>query len=126
MAKILVVEDDLMNRNMIVRRLMWEGYDVITAQDGAQSVALAHAERPDLILMDMGLPVLTGWDATQQIKTAKADIAGIPIIALTAYALETDRARALAVGCDEYEAKPILFPQLLAKMAALLSDRTPC
>ncbi len=123
MAKILVVEDDSMNRNMIVHRLAWEGYDVIIAADGAEAVALAQAERPDLILMDMGLPVMTGWEATRQLKAATAETAGIPIIALTAYALDTDRAKALAAGCDEYEAKPMQFRQLLAKMAVLLSSR---
>jgi CheY-like chemotaxis protein len=130
MAKILVVEDDVTNRNMMLTRLRWEGYEVISAADGAQGVALAQAERPDLILMDMGLPVLTGWDAVRQLKAATAEIAGIPIIALTAYALDADRTKALDAGCDEYQAKPVAFPQLLAKMAALLrgvarQDTTP-
>ena|ERR671925_1210922 len=119
MAKILLVEDDTMNRDMLLRRLKWEGYQVITATNGAQAVALASAELPSLILMDMGLPVLNGWQATQQIRAAPETHA-VPIIALTAYALIEDRLQCFAVGCDDYETKPVEFSRLLAKMQTLL------
>ena len=121
MAMVLIVEDDTMNRDMLARRLSWEGYQVITAADGAQAVAIAQAERPALILMDMGLPILDGWRATQQIR-AMPEIAHIPIIALTAFALAEDRAKALAAGCNDYETKPIDFHRLLAKMRTLFDS----
>lgn len=121
MAMVLIVEDDTMNRDMLARRLSWEGYQVITAADGAQAVAIAQAERPALILMDMGLPILDGWRATQQIR-AMPEIAHIPIIALTAFALAEDRAKALAAGCNDYETKPIDFRRLLAKMRTLFDS----
>jgi two-component system cell cycle response regulator DivK len=121
MAKILLVEDDAFNRDMAERRLKWEGYQVITADDGAQAVTLARSERPNLILMDMGLPVLNGWQATHELKAAEATQA-IPIIALTAYALSDDRGKCLAAGCDEYETKPVEFTRLLAKMRTLLNQ----
>jgi two-component system, cell cycle response regulator DivK len=118
-AKILVVEDEAMVRDMISRRLAVEGYQVVSAADGARGVAMARAELPDLILMDMGLPVLNGWQATHRIKT-RPETSTTPIIALTAYALAEDKANCLAAGCDEYETKPIDFPRLLVKMRTLL------
>jgi two-component system cell cycle response regulator DivK len=119
MATILIVEDNAMNRDMMARHLKWEGYQIITAMNGVQAVALAQSESIDLILMDMRLPIMTGWEATHQLKATPAT-RGIPIIALTAYALSEDRAKCLDVGCDEYESKPIDFPRLLAKMHRLL------
>ena len=121
MAKILLVEDDAFNRDMAARRLKWEGYQVITAEDGAQAVTMAMSERPNLILMDMGLPILNGWQAAHELKAAEATHA-IPIIALTAYALSDDRGKCLAAGCDEYETKPVEFARLLAKMRTLLNQ----
>jgi len=122
MALILLVEDDLLNREMIGRYLLLQGFEVITAVDGAQAVALALAQMPDLILMDMGLPILSGWQATAQIKAA-ASTRAIPIVALTAYAMAEDRDRAYTVGCDEFETKPVNFTQLKAKIEALLARR---
>jgi two-component system, cell cycle response regulator DivK len=119
MALILLVEDDLLNREMIGRYLLIQGFDVITAMDGAQAVALALAQLPDLILMDMGLPILSGWQATAQIKAA-VSTRSIPVVALTAYAMAEDRDRAYTVGCDEFETKPVNFLQLKAKIEALL------
>jgi CheY-like chemotaxis protein len=122
MKKILLVEDDTLNREMVTRRLEWEGYQVISAKDGATAVALAESELPDLILMDMGLPVMNGWQATQRIK-ARTGTQHIPIIALTAYALAEDRDKSLAAGCEDYETKPINFDRLQAKIEALLGGR---
>jgi two-component system, cell cycle response regulator DivK len=122
MARILLVEDDLLNREMIGRYLRIQGFEVITAVDGAQAVALAQAQLPDLILMDMGLPILSGWQATMQIKAAPGTRA-IPIVALTAYAMAEDRDRAYTVGCDDFATKPVNFPRLKAKIAALLASR---
>jgi len=119
MTTILVVEDESAIRDLIERRLLIEKYHVITAPDGARAVALACAELPALILMDMGLPIMNGWQATHRIKT-KAETQAIPIIALTAYAMPEDRARCLAAGCDDYETKPIDFPRLLQKIRMLL------
>jgi CheY-like chemotaxis protein len=119
MARILLVEDDLMNRDMLARRLMWEGHQVILAADGAQAVTLAQAEQPEVILMDLGLPIMNGWEAAQHIKTTP-ETSSIPVIALTAFAMSEDRQKALAVGCDEYETKPVDFPRLLAKIGVLL------
>ena len=115
MPNILVVEDDDMNRDMLARHLKWEGYTVVTAANGVQALALAHSEHIDLILMDMGLPILDGWQATYRLKMAP-ETKAIPIIALTAYALTEDRAKCFQAGCDDYETKPIDFPRLLAKM----------
>jgi two-component system, cell cycle response regulator DivK len=123
MALILLVEDDLLNREMIGRYLLIQGFEVITAMDGAQAVALALAQLPDLILMDMGLPILSGWQATAQIKAA-ASTRMIPIVALTAYAMAEDRDRAYTVGCDEFETKPVNFTQLKAKIDALLARKS--
>ncbi|WP_068437701.1 response regulator [Magnetospirillum sp. XM-1] len=119
MAKILLVEDNEMNRDMLSRRLQRKGYDVVMAVDGEQGVAMASSQSPDLILMDMSLPVLNGWDATRRIKADSA-LSGIPVIALTAHAMASDREQALAAGCDAYETKPIDLPQLLEKIESLL------
>ncbi len=120
MPKILLVEDNEMNRDMLSRRLERRGYEVVIATDGEQGVATAYAEAPDLILMDMSLPVLDGWEATRQLKGAPAT-RDIPIIALTAHAMAGDRERALAAGCDDYDTKPIELPRLLEKKQRLLS-----
>lgn len=120
MAKILLVEDNEMNRDMLSRRLMKKGYDVVMAVDGEQGVAMAASETPDLILMDMSLPVVDGWEATRQIKSNPAT-SGIPIIALTAHAMSDDRQKALEAGCNDYDTKPVELPRLLGKMEALLA-----
>jgi two-component system cell cycle response regulator DivK len=120
MVKILVVEDNEMNRDMLSRRLMRKGYEVIIALDGEEGVAKAQAESPDLILMDMSLPVLDGWEATRRLKAAPETHA-VPIIALTAHAMAGDREQALAAGCDDYDSKPIEFQQLLSKIETLLA-----
>jgi len=120
MALILLVEDDLLNREMNARYLLIQGFDVITAVDGAQAIELAQSRLPDLILMDMGLPILSGWQATAQIRSASAT-RSIPIVALTAYAMAEDRDRAYSVGCDDFETKPVNFPQLKIKIDALLA-----
>jgi CheY-like chemotaxis protein len=121
MARVLLVEDNEMNRDMLSRRLQRRGYEIVLAVDGQEAVDKAQAERPDLILMDMSLPVLDGWEATRRIKDSPA--AAIPIIALTAHAMAGDRERALAAGCDDYDTKPIEFARLLSKMEALLGGR---
>jgi CheY-like chemotaxis protein len=120
MLKILLVEDDAMNRDMIARYLTTEGYQVISAGDGANGVLLARKQHPDLILMDMGLPILNGWQATHRLKTA-AETRDIPIIALTAFAMAEDRAKCFAVGCEAFESKPVNFDRLLVTMRQLLS-----
>lgn len=120
--KILLVEDNEMNRDMLSRRLARQGHDVLLATDGAEGIATTSSERPDIVLMDMSLPVLDGWEATRRLK-ADAATAGIPVIALTAHALAVDRERALAAGCDDYETKPIDLPKLLEKIARLLEQR---
>ena len=122
MARILIVEDNEMNRDMLSRRLARKGYEVEIAADGVEGVARAQSARPDLILMDMSLPVLDGWDATRQIK-AWPETSTIPIIALTAHAMAGDREQALAAGCDDYDTKPIDLPRLLGKIEALLTRR---
>src|ERR1043165_8847643 len=122
MAKLLLVEDNEMNRDMLSRRLRRNGYEVVTAVDGAEGVERARADGPDLILMDMSLPVLDGWTATQQLKADPAT-QGIPVIALTAHAMAGDQERALAAGCDDYDTKPVDLPKLLAKIDALLHSR---
>jgi CheY-like chemotaxis protein len=120
MARILLVEDNEMNRDMLSRRLQRMGYEVLLAVDGAQAVQLATAERPALILMDMSLPVLDGWEATRRIKASEATRA-IPVIALTAHVMAGDRARALEAGCDDYDVKPVEFARLSAKIESLLA-----
>ncbi len=121
MASILIVEDNELNRDMLSRRLERKGYQVRIAVDGGEGVALARAAPPDLILMDMSLPVLDGWEATRQLKAGPATGA-IPIIALTAHAMSGDREQALAAGCDDHDTKPIDLDRLLPKIRALLAD----
>ncbi|MGE5262460.1 MAG: response regulator [Acidobacteriota bacterium] len=120
MPRILLVEDNEMNRDMLSRRLDRRGYQVLMAVDGQQGVEMATAEVPDLILMDMSLPILDGWEATRQLKAAPATRA-IPIIALTAHAMSGDREKALEAGADDYDTKPIELPRLLEKIQALLT-----
>src|SRR5574341_1439861 len=122
MSKILLVEDNEMNRDMLSRRLQRKGYDVVIAADGEAGITIAASERPDLILMDMGLPVLDGWEATRRIKRPP-ETASIPVIALTSHAMAGDRDKALDAGCDDYDTKPIDFERLLGKMQALLKKR---
>jgi CheY-like chemotaxis protein len=119
MTRVLVVEDNEMNRDMLSRRLLRRGFEVLIAVDGAQGLALAAAEKPDLILMDMSLPVLDGWEATRRLKAAP-DTAGIPVIGLTAHAMATDREKCLEAGCDDYDTKPVELPRLLDKIERLL------
>jgi CheY-like chemotaxis protein len=119
MAKILLVEDNEMNRDMLSRRLMRNGFEVVMAIDGEQAVALAQSELPDLILMDMSLPVIDGWEATRRVKATKVT-SHIPIIALTAHAMSGDREKTLNAGCNDYDTKPIEMPRLLGKINALL------
>jgi two-component system cell cycle response regulator DivK len=119
MAKILLVEDNEMNRDMLSRRLLRQGFEVVMAVDGGQAVIMAESERPDLILMDMSLPVIDGWEATRRVKAADRT-AHIPVIALTAHAMSGDREKALNAGCDDYDTKPIEMPRLLEKIDALL------
>jgi len=123
MPKILLVEDNEMNRDMLSRRLMRKGYEVIMALDGEQGVEAASAQIPDLILMDMSLPVIDGWEATRRIKAAPATRT-IPVIALTAHAMSDDREKALAAGCDDYDTKPVDLPRLLDKISGLLARRS--
>ena len=120
MATLLIVEDNDMNRDMLFRRLRRRGYEVLLATDGEMALEVARADGPDLILMDMSLPVVDGWEATRRLKADEA-LRHIPVIALTAHAMASDRDKALAVGCDEYETKPIDLPRLLAKVEALLA-----
>jgi CheY-like chemotaxis protein len=122
MVKILLVEDNEMNWDMLSRRLRRKGYEVVIATDGKQGVDMALSEAPDLILMDMSLPVLDGWEATRQIKMAPGTQA-VPIIALTSHAMKGDREQALAAGCDDYDVKPIEFPRLLGKIQAFLDKQ---
>ena len=119
MAKILLVEDNEMNRDMLSRRLQKRGYEVVLAVDGSDGVARAQSEAPALILMDMSLPVLDGWEATRQLKAAPATRA-TPVIALTAHAMAGDREKALAAGADDFDTKPIDLERLLGKIEALL------
>ncbi len=122
MAKILLIEDNQMNRDMLSRRLTRKGYEVVIAVDGEQGMAMARSEAPDLILMDMSLPVLDGWEATRQLKSVPATQA-IPVIALTAHAMAGDREKAVEAGCDDYDIKPIEMPRLLEKIEALLGEK---
>jgi len=119
MPRILVVEDNEDNRDSLSRRLERRGFEVLMAHDGRHGVEMAAAEKPDLILMDMNMPQLDGWEATRQIK-AEPDVAAVPVIGLTAHALEGDRERALEAGCADYHAKPVDFPKLMAQIEALL------
>ncbi len=122
MAKILLIEDNQMNRDMLSRRLTRKGYEVVIAVDGEQGMAMARSEAPDLILMDMSLPVLDGWEATRQLKAAP-ETQAIPVIALTAHAMAGDREKAVEAGCDDYDIKPIEMPRLLEKIEALLGEK---
>jgi len=119
MPKILLVEDNEMNRDMLSRRLARRGYEVVVAVDGETGVRMAQSEGPALILMDMSLPGLDGWDATRQIK-ADPTTRGVPVIALTAHAMAGDREKSLAAGCDDFDTKPVDFERLLGKIQALL------
>src|SRR6476659_6697408 len=121
MVTILLVEDDVMNREMIARYLEMSGYQVISAGDGANAVLLARKARASLILMDMGLPILNGWQATHRIKTTP-ETQNIPIVALTAFAMAEDRAKCFTIGCDAFESKPVNFDRLLSTMQTLLSS----
>jgi CheY-like chemotaxis protein len=115
MTKILLVEDNEMNRDMLSRRLVRKGYEVVVAVDGQAGVDMASSESPDLILMDMSLPVMDGWEATRRIK-GEASTGAIPVIALTAHAMASDREKALDAGCDDYDTKPIDLQRLLGKI----------
>jgi two-component system, cell cycle response regulator DivK len=124
MPRVLLVEDNEESRDGLARHLRRKGYEVLLAVDGRQGVDAARAEAPDLILMDMSLPVLDGWEATRQLKAAP-QTRGIPVIALTAHAMAGDRERALEAGCDDYDTKPIEFPRLLAKIKSLSETPAP-
>ena len=120
MPKILLVEDNEMNRDMLSRRLVRRGYEVAIALDGEQGLAMARSEAPALILMDMSLPGIDGWDATRRLKAAP-ETQKIPVIALTAHAMSGDREKAVAAGCDDFDTKPVELPRLLGKIQALLA-----
>jgi CheY-like chemotaxis protein len=120
MATVMVVEDNELSRDALSRRLARRGYRIVLAEDGAQAIALAHAERPDLILMDLGLPRINGWEATRQLKADPAT-QRIPIIVLSAHAMTNDRDKALQAGGDDFDTKPIRFQPLLEKIEALLA-----
>ncbi|HJQ26646.1 MAG TPA: response regulator [Blastocatellia bacterium] len=122
MARILLVEDNEMNRDMLSRRLQRRGFEVLIAVNGEDGIRMARDEKPDLILMDMSLPVIDGWEATRQLKADPAT-ATLPVIALTAHAMSGDRQQAIDAGCDDYDTKPIEFPRLLAKIEALIKER---
>lgn len=119
MSKVLLVEDNEMNRDMLSRRLERKGFEVVFAQDGSIAVDLAGSEKPELILMDMSLPVMDGWEATRRIK-ADPETKGIPVIALTAHAMAGDREKAIEAGCEDYDTKPVDFPRLMRKIEALI------
>lgn len=121
MSKILLVEDNEMNRDMLSRRLERKGYKVVLAVDGLSGVEMTQSESPDLVLMDMSLPILDGWEATRRLKAEEAT-RHIPIIALTAHAMSSDREKALEAGCDDYDTKPVDLPRLLDKIEALLGE----
>ena len=123
MPKILLVEDDEMNRDMLSRRLERRGYKVVIALDGEQAVVMTRSEAPDLILMDISLPVLDGWEATRRIRAA-SETRGVPIIALTAHAMQGDREKAIEAGCDDYDTKPVEFQRLLEKIQTILGKET--
>lgn len=123
MPKILLVEDNEMNRDMLSRRLQRKGYAVVMAHDGEQGVELAKSESPDLILMDISLPKMDGWQATRLLKS-NSETKGIPVIALTAHALSTDRQKAFEIGCDDYDTKPVEFGRLSEKIEHLLVEKS--
>ena len=122
MAKILLVEDNELNRDMLSRRLSRRGFEVVLAVDGEQGLALAQSERPDLILMDMSLPILDGWEATRRLKSMP-ETQSIPVIALTAHAMAGDQQKAMAVGCDDYDTKPVEMSRLLGKIEGALDGK---
>ena len=122
MPRILVVEDNEMNRDMLSRRLARKKYEVLVAVDGGEGVGMARSEAPDLILMDMSLPVVDGWEASRQLK-ASPETKFIPVIALTAHAMSGNREKAMEAGCDDYDTKPVELPRLLGKIEALLGER---
>jgi len=122
MAKILIIEDTENNRILLTRRLKPRGYDIITAEDAEKGLLLVESERPELVLMDVGLPGMNGWDATRELKSNPAT-KHVPVIALTAHAMDGDREKAMAAGCDEYEIKPIDFNRLFEKIDRLLAQR---
>jgi CheY-like chemotaxis protein len=122
MAKVLLVEDNEMNRDMLSRRLTKRGYTVAMAVDGQQGIDMALSEKPDIILLDMSLPIVDGWEAAQQIKANPAS-AGVPLIALTAHAMASDRERAISAGCDDFDTKPVELPRLLGKIETLLKAK---
>ena len=122
MVKVLLVEDNEMNRDMLSRRLTKRGYTVVMAIDGQQGVDMAVTEKPDIILLDMSLPVVDGWEAARQIKANPAS-AGVPLIALTAHAMAADRERAMSAGCDDFDTKPVELPRLLGKIETLLKAK---
>jgi two-component system, cell cycle response regulator DivK len=122
MAKVLLVEDNEMNRDILARRLSRRGYDVVFAIDGQQGVEMARSEKPDIILMDLSLPVMDGWEATRRVKADEA-MRDLPVIGLTAHALVGDREKALAAGCDDYDTKPVEFDRLVEKIERLLAER---
>lgn len=123
MPKILLVEDNEMNRDMLSRRLQRHGYEVVLAVDGKCGVTMAQTQTPDLVLMDMSLPILDGWEATRQIKAGQ-QTHRLPVIALTAHAMSSDRDKALEAGCDDYDTKPIDLKRLLTKIEALLGNKS--
>ena len=120
MAKILVVEDNEVNQRILVRRLEKRGFEVVLAGDGGEGVAKARSEAPHLILMDMSLPVLDGWESTRQLKQ-QPETQGIPVLALTAHAMAGERDKAIAAGCDDYDTKPVDFARLLTKIESLIA-----
>ncbi len=124
MPTILLVEDNELNRDMLSRRLVRKGYDVLIAEDGAKGLSAASDSNPDLILMDMSLPVIDGWEATRRLK-AEPKTQAIPVIALTAHAMSSDREKAVAAGCDDYDTKPVELERLLAKIERLLQAASP-
>lgn len=124
MTKILLVEDNELNRDMLSRRLQRRGFEVVNAVNGQEGVEMAHSEAPELILMDISLPIMDGWEATRKIKKSPK-MRSTPIIALTAHAMVGDREKSLEAGCDDYDTKPIDFQRLLQKMKILMEKRTP-
>ncbi len=124
MARILLVEDNEMNRDMLSRRLSKRGYEVLLAQDGGEGIAMARSQAPDLILMDMSLPVVDGWEATRRIKS-ESETRSIPVIALTAHAMAGDEEKARSAGCDDFDTKPVELPRLLTKIESLLRRPRP-
>jgi CheY-like chemotaxis protein len=119
MTKVLLVEDNEMNRDMLSRRLIRRGFEVVFAVNGQQGVDLAQSEKPDIILMDMSLPIMDGWEATRRVK-ANDETRGVPVIGLTAHAMTGDREKAIEAGCDDYDTKPVEFDRLIGKMERLL------